>query len=446
MLALDSRDTIYAIATPPGVGGIGVLRVSGVAVEDIAQQLLGSVPPPRRATFTHFKDEIGQSIDTGLAVYFPAPNSLTGEDVIEFQGHGGPVVQQLLGDRVAQLGARAARPGEFLERAFLNDKMDLAQAEAVADLIESGTAAAARAAQRSMQGALSRRVSALQELLISLRVYVEAALDFPEEEIDFIADSDVAERLTGLTDKLGSLRAEAEQGRLLRDGITLAIFGHPNAGKSSLMNALAGRDTAIVTDVPGTTRDVLREVVSLDGLPVHIADTAGIREAADAVEVEGVRRARKELQSCDLALLVIDLTENIERQQALAREVPDSVRCIEVFNKIDLVSQSGSGAGEERQAWISARTGAGIDRLVSLIKDDAGLAAVAGGSFSARTRHLDVLRRVHGHLELGRSQLDAPEVLAEELRLAQHALGEVTGDYLPDDLLGAIFSSFCIGK
>ncbi len=445
-MALDSKDTIFAIATPPGVGGIGVLRVSGTAVEDIAQQLLGSVPAPRRATFTHFRDELGQSIDTGLAVYFPAPNSLTGEDVIEFQGHGGPVVQQLLGDRVAQLGARPARPGEFLERAFLNDKMDLTQAEAVADLIESGTAAAARAAQRSMQGALSKRVEALQEQLISLRVYVEAALDFPEEEIDFIADSDVAERLSRLTDKLGRLRAEAEQGRLLRDGITLAIFGQPNAGKSSLMNALAGRDSAIVTNMPGTTRDVLREVVSLDGLPVHIADTAGIREAADEVEAEGVRRARSELQSCDLALLVIDLTDEIEDQQALANEVPQGVRCIKVFNKIDLVSHPARGADEEQQAWISAKTGAGINGLVSLIKGGAGLATGAGGSFSARTRHLDVLRRVQEHLESGRSRLDSPEVLAEELRLAHRALGEITGDYLPDDLLGAIFSSFCIGK
>jgi tRNA modification GTPase len=444
---MQAQDTIFAIATPPGVGGVGVIRLSGPAVKEISKQLLGTVPPPRHALLARFLADGGDAIDSGIALYFPAPASFTGEDVLELQGHGGPVVQQLLSARLLALGVRAARPGEFLERAFLNDKLDLAQAEAIADLIESGTAASARAAQRSLEGVFSDRVHGLQERLTRLRVFVEAALDFPEEEIDFIADSDVAERLEQLAEDNQRLLADAHQGQLLRDGITVAIIGQPNAGKSSLLNALAGHEAAIVTDIPGTTRDVLRETLSLGGLPVHIADTAGIRESSDIVEVEGVRRARHALALADLVLLVIDRLAPSPPQLALRDEIPDGVPCIEVYNKSDLAEDALTSAPD--RVAISARTGLGIDRLTGLIREQAGLSAQHEGSFSARTRHIEALHRVEKHLAQGTRQLSefaAAETLAEELRLAQRALGEITGELLPDDLLGAIFASFCIGK
>jgi tRNA modification GTPase len=448
---MEQQETIFAIATPPGFGGIGVIRISGPAAAAIADQLLGRLPQPRHAALRRFLDEDGTAIDSGIALYFPAPASFTGEDILEIQGHGGPVVQQLLCHRLMLLGARAARAGEFLERAYLNDKLDLAQAEAIADLIESGTAAAARAAQHSLDGELSRRVHALQQRLTGLRVFVEAALDFPDEEIDFIADSDVTERLQAILDDNRRLREDAHQGRLLRDGITIAIFGQPNAGKSSLLNALSGRDSAIVTDIPGTTRDVLRETISLEGLPVHVADTAGIREAADAVEAEGVRRARHTLAQADLALLVIDCQQPAEPQLALREEVPADIPCIEVYNKIDLETDHPVARADpaNRRVWLSARTGSGMAELTAMVRDLAGVSRPSGGAFSARTRHLDALRRVSRHLEQGARQLaefTAAETLAEELRLAQRALGEITGEVLPDDLLGEIFASFCIGK
>ncbi len=447
---MQAQDTIFAIATPPGVGGVGVIRVSGPLVPDIAKNLLGHLPAPRHADLRRFLGGDDQAIDSGIALYFPGPHSFTGEDVLELQGHGGPVVQQLLSTRLAQLGARAARAGEFMERAFLNDKIDLTQAEAIADLIESGTAAAARAAQRSLEGVFSERVHALQEGLTRLRVFVEAALDFPEEEIDFIADSDVADRLQRLIDGNRKLLGDAHQGQLLRDGITIAIIGQPNAGKSSLLNALTGRDAAIVTEIPGTTRDVLRETLSLDGLPVHIADTAGLRESEDQVEAEGIRRARHALSQADMALLVIDSQAPLEPQLDLRGEVPAGVPCIEVINKVDLGNPDDTdGASESVRVHISALTGAGIGDLSAMIRQQAGLAAQHEGSFSARTRHIDALDRVAAHLDQGAAQLAdyaAAETLAEELRLAQRALGELTGELLPDDLLGAIFASFCIGK
>jgi tRNA modification GTPase len=446
---MEQQDTIFAIATPPGFGGVGVIRVSGPATSTYARTLLGELPPPRYARLARFLDADGEAIDSGIALFFPGPASFTGEDVLEIQGHGGPVVQQLLSRRLMGLGARPARAGEFLERAFLNDKLDLAQAEAIADLIESGTAAAARAAQHSLEGVLSRRVQAVQEQMTSLRVFVEAALDFPDEEIDFIADSDVAERLQAILAETRRLQEEAHQGRLLRDGVTIAIIGQPNAGKSSLLNTLAGRDAAIVTDIPGTTRDVLRETISLHGMPVHMADTAGIREAADVVEAEGVRRARHTLAQADLALLVIDTQQPEEPQLALREEAPGQVPCILVFNKIDLGGNGARVDQERLEAHISARTGAGVEGLTAMICEVAGLSAGQEGAFSARTRHLDVLRRVQRHLEQGATQLkeySAAETLAEELRLAQRVLGEITGEFLPDDLLGAIFASFCIGK
>jgi tRNA modification GTPase len=342
-----------------------------------------------------------------------------------------------------------ARPGEFSERAFLNGKLDLAQAEAIADLVSAGTEAAARAANRSLEGALSRRVEALQEQLTGLRVFIEAALDFPDEEIDFIAESDVGERLAALAEALEALQREAHRGQVLRDGITVAIVGLPNAGKSSLLNALAGHDAAIVTDIPGTTRDVLRETLSLDGLPVHIADTAGIRESEDVVEVEGVRRARAALQSADLVLLVIDLTQPQAEQHALEREVPDGVPLIRVANKIDRAGQSPGADTASGTVRLSAKTGEGLDALVAMVREVAGAGAASEGAFSARTRHLDTLRRVGERLDIAQAHLQAgatPELIAEELRLAQQDLGEITGVMLPDDLLGAIFASFCIGK
>jgi tRNA modification GTPase len=446
MASEQRNDTIFAIATPPGTGGVAVIRVSGPAVEPIAQTVLGSLPRPRFATFTPFKSDQGETIDSGLALYFPAPGSFTGEDVLELQGHGGPVVQQRISQVLMELGARPARPGEFSERAFLNDKMDLAQAEAIADLIESGTVAAARAAQRSMEGVFSRRVNEIQDELTSLRVFVEAALDFPDEEIDFIAESDTLERLQLAMSHTQALQDDAHQGRLLRDGITIAIVGLPNAGKSSLLNALSGTDAAIVTDIPGTTRDVLRESISIDGVPVHIADTAGIRESSDQIEAEGIRRAKAALEESDLALVVYDLAGAPDDQETLLKELPGGVPVIHVWNKLDIATPRESLPGHIN---ISAKTGQGIDHLKIMIRESVGVSDINEGSFSARMRHLDAIRRTADHLKAGFDQLEtnnAPEMLAEELRLAQKALGEITGEFLPDDLLGAIFASFCIGK
>jgi len=444
-----TTDTICAVATPPGVGGVGVVRISGALSRSIARQVVDVPLQPRRAQFARFLDQNGHTIDSGIALFFAAPASFTGEDVLELQGHGGAHVLQMVVARAVALGARPARPGEFSERAFLNDKIDLAQAEAIADLVEAGSAAAARAAQRSLEGVFSQQVNQLRQEIIDIRVFVEAALDFPEEEVDFLGDSDVLQKLDGIAGRADALLEQARQGRLLRDGIEIAIAGQPNAGKSSLLNALAGRESAIVTEVPGTTRDVLREYISLDGLPAHIADTAGLRESSDRVEAEGIRRARATLREADLVLLVIDSTGPLEPQLALRSEVPDGVPCIGVFNKTDLARAAGSGGKTVHDVHLSAKTGQGLDRLVRLIRKVVGAGAAGEGAFSARARHIEALRRTRARLEQGRRQLaheNAPETLAEELRLAQKALGEITGEYLPDDLLGAIFSSFCIGK
>jgi tRNA modification GTPase len=452
-----ATDTICAIATPPGSGGIGIVRISGPAVKKMAAGICGRLPGPRIAALTRFLAADGTVIDTGLALYFPAPNSFTGEDVLELQGHGGPVVLQMVMQRAMELGARPARPGEFSERAFLNGKLDLAQAEAIADLVASGTTAAARAAQRSLLGVFSERVHELQRELTGIRVFVEAAIDFPQEEIDFLTDSDVLRRLQQAQESLKKLLAEAGQGRMLRDGIVLAIVGRPNAGKSSLLNALSGQDSAIVTEIPGTTRDVLREWIDLDGIPVHLADTAGIRNTEDSIEIEGVRRARAALAAADLALLVIDATAGSGRQDGLLDELPEPARTLLVFNKIDLLDGgdnvehcSAEGAGRHlNSVAISAKTGAGLPDLRAKIREMLGAAEQTEGSFSARQRHVDALQKTAAHLTAGEQRLtedQAAELLAEELRLAQQALGEITGEMLPDDLLGAIFASFCIGK
>jgi tRNA modification GTPase len=452
-----TADTICAIATPPGTGGVGIVRVSGPGAPDIAAAMLGRLPVPRYATLADFKDAAGEVIDSGIALYFPAPASFTGEDVLELQGHGGQFILGRLMQRALELGARPARPGEFSERAFLNDKLDLVQAEAIADLIESGTEAAARAAQRSLQGVFSRRVDALQEELTALRVFVEAAIDFPDEEIDFLAEGDVLGRVREAQSHVEAVLHDARQGRLLRDGFVLAIVGPPNAGKSSLLNALSGQDSAIVTDIPGTTRDVLRETIDLDGIPVHLADTAGLRDTVDVIEAEGVRRARQALATADIVVLLEDISVATAPQadEAALVGLSGDVQVLRVANKIDLLSADELSArtradGSER-IWISARSGQGLDALRQAIREAVGAAATDGaaGCFSARQRHVDALRRAGRHLEAGHavmSERGAGELLAEELRLAQQALGELTGELLPDDLLGKIFASFCIGK
>jgi len=439
-----SADTIVAAATPPGTGGVGIVRISGDAVEAIARKMLGSLPEPRTATHRTFRDGAGQRIDTGLALYFPAPASFTGESVLELHGHGGPVVVAMVVDAAVEMGARRAEPGEFSKRAFLNGKLDLVQAEAIADLIGSGTAQAARAALRSLTGAFSRSVEALAEQIVRLRMHVEAAIDFPEEEIDFLSDDRLQRRIEECATAFDELRAEARQGRVLRDGFQVVIVGKPNAGKSSLLNLLSGQEAAIVTEVAGTTRDVLREQIDIDGLAVELVDTAGIRNDPDRIEAEGIRRAREALVNADAILWIQDATDT---EQSLREELPDGTPVTLVHNKIDL---SGHEPGlRDGEVWLSAATGQGIDALRQSIRALAGYEGRGEGAFTARRRHLDALRRAAGHFDEGRRALAesrAGELLAEELRLAHEALGEITGAVSADDLLGKIFSEFCIGK
>ncbi|WP_455198635.1 tRNA uridine-5-carboxymethylaminomethyl(34) synthesis GTPase MnmE [Kaarinaea lacus] len=451
----DNSDTIAAQATPPGRGGVGIIRVSGPAVKTITEAILGRLPEARRAEFLAYRDASGDVIDEGLAIYFPAPNSFTGEDVVELQGHGGPVVMDVLLKRVLSLGARPARPGEFSERAFLNDKMDLVQAEAVADLIDSASEQAARLAVRSLQGEFSRRVHELVEQLTELRIYVESAIDFPEEEIDFLADGQVQSRLQGIQTELDATLHSAHQGNLLREGMAVVIAGRPNAGKSTLLNALAGRETAIVTDIPGTTRDILREHIHIDGLPLHIIDTAGLRESEDAVEQEGVRRAWAEIEKADRILLLHDATREFDEVEEALREklLQAGPPLTVVYNKIDLVEKSPDATDDrgdsDESLFVSAQTGEGLTELKRHLKQSVGYQANSEGQFMARRRHIQALQVARDHLQKGADQLRdhaAGEILAEELRLAQQALGEITGEVTADELLGKIFSSFCIGK
>ncbi len=452
MIRSDHPETIAAPATPAGRGGVGIVRVSGELASTIATALLGQLPSPRRVHYGAFRDALGRTIDLGLALYFPAPHSFTGEDVLELHAHGGPVVIDMLMRRVLELGARLARPGEFSERAFLNDKMDLAQAEAVADLIDASSDQAARAALRSLQGDFSRRVHELVEALIALRLYVEAAIDFPEEEVDFLADEQVDRQLTALREQLEEVLAAAREGSALRDGLSVVIAGRPNAGKSSLLNALAGGERAIVTELPGTTRDVLRELIHIDGMPVHVIDTAGLRDSADRIEQEGVRRAWAEIERADRILLVIDATQGEGgAERALRSRLPAAVPVTSIYNKIDLTEEAprAEQPAREPRIYLSAKRGEGMDLLREHLKHCAGLQTSGEGSYSARRRHLDALRRARELLSTGSRQLNrysAGELLAEDLRQAQQALGEITGEFTSDDLLGRIFASFCIGK
>jgi tRNA modification GTPase len=444
--------TIAAIATPPGRGGIGIVRISGALVAQIAQELLGDVPAPRRAALRCFRDADGRTLDEGIALFFPAPASFTGEDVLELHAHGGPVVMDMLLARTLQLGAKVAAPGEFSQRAFLNDKLDLAQAEAIADLIDSGSVEAARAALRSMRGEFSDAIRSLNEAVIETRMHVEAAIDFPEEEIDFLADATLVARLDNVLALCAQITANARQGALLREGMTVVIAGKPNAGKSSLLNRLAGYSVAIVTEIPGTTRDVLRERIHLDGMPLHVADTAGLRELADVVEAEGIRRARDAMTHADRILYIIDAScgrdeGTIQHELSL---LPANVPASIVINKIDLVQlPSRYEQSQPPRLHVSAATGEGFDLLREHLKECVGFQGVGTGTLSARRRHLDALTRANAHLEEAAHQLNdrrAGELMAEELRQAQQCLGEITGEFTSDDLLGRIFTSFCIGK
>jgi len=452
----QDRDTIAAVATAPGRGGIGVVRVSGPRAKAIAITLSGREPVPRHAHYGPFHADDGEVIDEGLLLYFPGPHSFTGEDVLELQGHGGPVVLDMLLQRCVELGARLARPGEFSERAFLNDKLDLAQAEAIADLIDASSTQAVRNAVRSLQGDFSRRVQALTEQLIQLRIFVEAAIDFPEEEIDFLGDGRVLALLDSVRQDLAEVRRQAGQGALLRDGMNVVIAGRPNAGKSSLLNALAGREAAIVTDIAGTTRDVLREHILIDGMPLHVVDTAGLRDTDDQVERIGVARAVEAIEQADRVLLVVDASAREETDDHAWPDVlvstPDRARTTLIRNKGDLTGETAAihvAADGFTTLSLSARSGEGLDLLREHLKRCIGYEQTAESGFSARRRHLDALRQADHCLEHGHAQFTlagAGELLAEDLRQAQQALGEITGAFSSDDLLGRIFSSFCIGK
>ncbi|GGW96431.1 tRNA uridine-5-carboxymethylaminomethyl(34) synthesis GTPase MnmE [Alteromonas halophila] len=456
-----SSETITAQATAPGRGGVGIVRVSGPQAGNIAEALVKQSLPPRQAVYTPFYDAHGNVIDQGLALYFVNPHSFTGEDVLELHGHGGQVVMDMLLNAVLATGkARLARPGEFSEQAFMNDKLDLAQAEAIADLIDASSAQAARSAMRSLQGDFSQRIHALSDQIIHLRMYVEAAIDFPDEEIDFLADGKVAADLSAIVESLDSIMRQAKQGSLLREGMQVVIAGRPNAGKSSLLNSLAGRDSAIVTDIAGTTRDVLREHIDINGMPVHIIDTAGLRDSPDKVEKIGIERAWQAIEQADQVLFVVDVSQTStidpydiwpEFMQKLPAGIPVTV----IRNKADLVDESighqhvTTAHGDIGVISLSARSGKGVDLLRKHLADTMGLDTTTEGQFIARRRHLDALGQAHTHIQSGQQQLldnMAGELLAEELRLAHQYLSEITGEFTSDDLLGKIFSSFCIGK
>jgi tRNA modification GTPase len=443
-LPCNSADLIVAIATATGRGGVGVVRVSGPDITSLATAILGRVPKPRHATFTSFLDREGGVLDEGIALHFSAPHSFTGEHVLELQGHGGPVVLNLILQRCLELGARLAEPGEFTRRAYLNGKLDLAQAEAVADLIDATSIEAARSAVRSLSGAFSTRIAELVEALTRLRMLVEATLDFPEEDIDFLRQADAFGRLDRIDISLRAVRAQAQQGALLREGLTVVLIGQPNVGKSSLLNRLAGFEAAIVTDVAGTTRDTVREAIQIEGVPLHIIDTAGLRETSDAVEQIGIARTWAAVEQADVALLLVDAAHGLSDQEtAILERLPRMTR-LTIHNKIDVTSEAPRAASDE--VWLSAKTGAGVELLRNKLLEAAGWQAAGEGIFMARARHLDALARGAEHLAAARQASAQLELFAEELRLAQVALSEITGEFTADDLLGEIFSKFCIGK
>lgn len=443
------EDTIAAIATAQGFGGIGVVRVSGPALGPLVLALTGKVPPPRVASLARFASADGSTIDQGIVLYFSAPYSYTGQDVVELQGHGGPVVLQLLLARCVELGARLAEPGEFTRRAFLNGKLDLAQAESVADLITAATAQAARSAVRSLNGVFSEKIHALERQLIDLRMLVEATLDFPEEELDFLDRCDARAKLADIRACLESVILQAQQGSLLRNGMRIVLAGLPNVGKSSLLNRLAGEERAIVTEIPGTTRDALREQIQIDGIPLHVIDTAGLRDTADAVERLGIQRSWQEIEQADVILHLVDASSGwAPSDDAIEARLPQGITHIVVANKIDLCARSPEREVRKGRTWISvsAMNGAGLDLLRAELLRLAGWRTDSEDVFLARERHLVALRASLAHVDAAAETVTATELFAEELRLAQSELGTITGEFTADDLLGEIFSRFCIGK
>jgi len=440
-----SEDTIAAIATPSGQGGVGIIRVSGPGVRSLTEKITGLCPAPRYVHYGVFVDKNKTVIDSGLTLYFKKPFSFTGEDIVEFHAHGGPVVLDILLKEILSNDVRPARAGEFSERAFLNDKIDLTQAEAIADLIAADSEQAARAATRSMQGEFSKIILQLVDDLIHLRIHVESALDFPEEEIDFLVDEAIAVKLDKVIERLLEVKKSAQQGRLLKEGMTVVIAGKPNAGKSSLLNQLAGQDTAIVTDIPGTTRDILREHIQLDGLPLHIIDTAGLRESDDKIEQEGVKRAKQAIENADRVLFVIDINDD---EKSMRNTLPRNIGVTTIYNKIDSKNRP-AAHNEDDEIYLSAKTGEGIELLKQHLKDCMGYQQKSEGQFIARRRHLEAIDIAEEHLKAGYRnlhKLKAGELLAEELRLAQESLSSITGEFSSDDLLGRIFADFCIGK
>lgn len=452
MTRAPATDTIVAIATPPGRGAVGILRLSGPHAAAIAERMAGPLTAPRQFAWRHFRTTDGEAIDSGLVLRFAAPASFTGEDVVELQGHGGPVVLQALLEAACAAGARPARPGEFSERAFLNERLDLAQAEAIADLIDAGSREAARAAQRSLDGALSQRVSDIADELTALRVWVEGALDFSDDDVDWLGDEHLHDRLAVLRTHLQQLLADAGRGRRLRDGITIALTGQPNVGKSTLLNRLAGADVAIVTEIPGTTRDVLREHLDLHGLPVTLVDTAGLRNTDDPIEREGVRRARAALERAELGLFLVDARTGVtQADEQLLAGLPGTLHMLVVHNKSDLIDAPPSRREQDGRThlFLSAATGEGVEALITELRHCAGLDESGQSVFSARARHVDALRRTLACVVDAQSRLAEgaqAELAAEELRLAQDVLGEITGRVSSDALLGEIFARFCIGK
>lgn len=443
---MTSSDSIVAIATAAGRGGIGVVRISGPDLSPFIDGLIGRPLIARHASHVRFKDQDGATLDDGIALYFPAPNSFTGEHVLELQGHGGQQVLQLVVERCLQLGARLAQPGEFSRRAFLNNKLDLAQAEAIADLIDAGSREAARSALRTLQGEFSRKINLLRDDLIQLRMLVEATLDFPEEDIDFLEQADAWGKLSALQDRLTAVMAQARQGALLREGLNVVLIGQPNVGKSSLMNQLAGYDAAIVTEYAGTTRDTLREAIQIEGVPIHLIDTAGLRETEDPVERLGIARTWAVLDKADIAVLLIDANHGIGMQERRILERLPSIPLLTVHNKIDLAGEMPRVTGNGGELWLSAKSGAGIELLRQRLLELAGWQNQGEGVFIARARHLEALRRTQVHIGQAREAGRQLEFFAEELRLAQECISEITGEFSSDDLLGVIFSQFCIGK